>query len=56
MYLGLYYIINMYVDPYLYHLNLIKSCRIDIPTQINHVPGTRFELVTRGFSVLCSTS
>ena len=23
---------------------------------MNHVPGTRFELVTRGFSVLCSTS
>ena len=23
---------------------------------MNHMPGTRFELVTRGFSVLCSTN
>lgn len=38
----------MYIDPYW----LIS--RMD--TRLYHVPGTRFELVTRGFSVLCSTN
>lgn len=62
--------LSIYHDPYYYcieyvcqsisdldELILIKfNCRMDTYTQINHVPGTRFELVTRGFSVLCSTS
>lgn len=42
---------DMYVDSY----KLIYRIETKL-IQSNHVPGTRLELVTLGFSVLCFTS
>lgn len=37
-------------------ISTINEYNMYINPSKKHVPGTRFELVTRGFSVLCSTS